>query len=63
MKLTTSLLTLNLGAVDVAHESTVSIKPERLFGRHCAILGATGGGKELDHGADHRGVHQAQGES
>lgn len=36
---------LNLGAVDVAHESVVSIKPERLFGRHCAILGATGGGK------------------
>lgn len=36
---------LNLGAVDVAHESIVSIKPERLFGRHCAILGATGGGK------------------
>ena len=36
---------LNLGAIDVAQESTVSIKPERLFGRHCAILGATGGGK------------------
>ncbi len=36
---------LNLGAIDVAHESTVCIKPERLFGRHCAILGATGGGK------------------
>jgi len=36
---------LNLGAVDVAQESTISIKPERLFGRHCAILGATGGGK------------------
>jgi hypothetical protein len=36
---------LDLGTVDVARESTVSIKPERLFGRHCAILGATGGGK------------------
>lgn len=36
---------LNLGTIDVAHESAVSIKPERLFGRHCAILGATGGGK------------------
>jgi uncharacterized protein len=36
---------LDLGAVDVAEESTISIKPERLFGRHCAILGATGGGK------------------
>lgn len=41
----TEPVTLNLGAVDVAHESTVSVKPERLFGRHCAILGATGGGK------------------
>lgn len=36
---------LDLGTVDVAQESTISIKPERLFGRHCAILGATGGGK------------------
>lgn len=36
---------LNLGAIDVAQESLVSVKPERLFGRHCAILGATGGGK------------------
>lgn len=36
---------LNLGAIDVAHESAVRIRPERLFGRHCAILGATGGGK------------------
>lgn len=36
---------LDLGSVDVAQESTISIKPERLFGRHCAILGATGGGK------------------
>ncbi|MCP4545815.1 MAG: ATP-binding protein [bacterium] len=38
-------VTINLGAVDLAHDSAVSIKPERLFGRHCAILGATGGGK------------------
>lgn len=36
---------LNLGAIDVAQESMVAVKPERLFGRHCAILGATGGGK------------------
>lgn len=36
---------LNLGAIDVAQESTVSIRPEKLFGRHCAVLGATGGGK------------------
>lgn len=38
-------VTLNIGAIDVAQESLVAIKPERLFGRHCAILGATGGGK------------------
>jgi hypothetical protein len=36
---------LNLGAIDGAQESPVAVKPERLFGRHCAILGATGGGK------------------
>lgn len=36
---------LNLGAIDVAQESLVAVTPERLFGRHCAILGATGGGK------------------
>jgi len=38
-------VTLNLGAIDVAQKSPVKVKPERLFGRHCAILGATGGGK------------------
>jgi len=38
-------VTLSLGAIDVAQESLVAVKPERLFGRHCAILGATGGGK------------------
>ncbi len=36
---------LTLGSVDVAQESRIAIKPEKLFGRHCAILGATGGGK------------------
>lgn len=36
---------LNLGAIDVAQECFVTVKPERLFGRHCAVLGATGGGK------------------
>ncbi len=36
---------LELGSVDGALESPISIKPEKLFGRHCAILGATGGGK------------------
>lgn len=36
---------LDLGTVDIAVESTVTIKPEKLFGRHLAILGSTGGGK------------------
>lgn len=36
---------LRLGSIDSSPESYVSIKPEKLFGRHCAILGATGGGK------------------
>jgi hypothetical protein len=36
---------LELGTVGDAIESKVSITPEKLFGRHCAILGATGGGK------------------
>lgn len=39
------LVSFSLGTIDVAHESPVSVKPERLFGRHCAILGTTGGGK------------------
>lgn len=40
-----SKVLLRLGSIDVALESPVSIRPEKLFGRHCAILGATGGGK------------------
>lgn len=38
-------VTLDLGAVGGSQDSVVAVKPERLFGRHCAILGATGGGK------------------
>lgn len=42
-------LTLKLGSVDIGSEGSqsgmVEIRPEKLFGRHCAILGATGGGK------------------
>lgn len=36
---------VNIGAIGAGSESMVQITPERLFGRHCAILGATGGGK------------------
>lgn len=38
-------ITLNLGSVDVAQECIVQVIPEKLFGRHLAILGSTGGGK------------------
>lgn len=38
-------LTLALGVVRGAGEATVEVRPEKLFGRHCAVLGATGGGK------------------
>lgn len=38
-------VTVELGSVDVALESRINIKPEKLFGRHLAILGSTGGGK------------------
>jgi uncharacterized protein len=40
-----SLVLLELGTIGTSTESTVAIRPEKLFGRHCAILGATGGGK------------------
>lgn len=36
---------LELGTVNGTATSTITVTPERLFGRHCAILGATGGGK------------------
>ena len=42
-----SIITLNLGSVSGVADATVAVTPERLFGRHCAILGATGGGKSF----------------
>lgn len=38
---------LDLGAAMAMPEARIRISPERLFGRHCAILGATGGGKSF----------------
>lgn len=38
-------ITINLGLVSGGVDSAVCVTPEKLFGRHCAILGATGGGK------------------
>lgn len=40
-----SEINIQIGTIDNAHNSQVSIKPEKLFGRHLAILGSTGGGK------------------
>lgn len=40
-----SQVSLDIGFVDSVSDSKVSVKPEKLFGRHCAILGSTGGGK------------------
>lgn len=37
--------TLSLGVVTSLKDAAVTATPERLFGRHCAILGATGSGK------------------
>ena len=36
---------IDLGVVPGANDAAVHTSPERLFGRHCAVLGATGGGK------------------
>ncbi|ARA77990.1 cell division protein FtsK [Pectobacterium brasiliense] len=38
-------ISINLGVISGGVDSFVRVTPEKLFGRHCAILGATGGGK------------------
>ncbi|MEE4251665.1 MAG: ATP-binding protein [Alcanivoracaceae bacterium] len=45
--LNTSTKDLQLPIAEMPHDSSVSIgiTPEKLFSRHCAILGSTGGGK------------------
>lgn len=40
-------VTLDLGTIKSASNTQVQITPERIFGRHCAILGTTGGGKSF----------------
>ncbi|WP_245510116.1 ATP-binding protein [Rhizobium leguminosarum] len=37
--------TITLGHLSGAPESRVSLPPSSIFGRHCAVLGSTGGGK------------------
>lgn len=38
-------VSLSIGRVASGASAQIMITPERLFGRHCAVLGATGGGK------------------
>ncbi len=38
-------ITLSLASLASTEGTQVNLTPERLFGRHCAVLGATGGGK------------------
>lgn len=38
-------VTIDLGKVSGESGSSIHVTPEKLFGRHCAILGSTGGGK------------------
>mgnify|MGYP003601284878 FL=1 len=38
-------IVLEIGAIDLDQSCGISITPEKLFGRHLGILGATGGGK------------------
>ncbi len=40
-----SPLLLNMATLPTSSHTSVSFTPENLFGRHCAVLGATGGGK------------------
>jgi hypothetical protein len=44
-RLDESRRTLTIASIPDAANTVVSLSPEILFGRHCAILGATGGGK------------------
>jgi uncharacterized protein len=37
--------TLELGCLDTADGAPIKVSAEKLFGRHCGIFGATGGGK------------------
>lgn len=44
-RLEESRRTLRIASIPDAANTLVSLSPESLFGRHCAILGATGSGK------------------
>lgn len=39
-------INLSVGVIEAGNQSvTVKLPPEKLFGRHCGVFGATGGGK------------------
>lgn len=38
-------LTLDIGYLDAGDRLSMRLPPEKLFGRHCGVFGATGGGK------------------
>ena len=42
---TAKQITIGLGRISSEVGSSIHVTPEKLFGRHCAILGSTGGGK------------------
>lgn len=42
---TSEKLTLELGTLDAGTGVPLRLQPEKVFGRHCGIFGATGGGK------------------
>lgn len=42
---TTGSLMLDVGILDVGTDVRLRLQPEKVFGRHCGIFGATGGGK------------------
>lgn len=41
----TGKLTLDLGELDTGTGVRLSLQPEKIFGRHCGVFGASGGGK------------------
>lgn len=40
-----SPVAISLGRISGIHDAEIALPPEKLFGRHCGIFGATGGGK------------------
>src|SRR5436190_1782086 len=45
LPVTDASASLDIAVITATDGSSLHLPPERLFGRHCAVLGATGGGK------------------